>query len=169
MKDNLVPTGLLDAGTLSQWAQSVEKEIAELSASIAPLQERLEGAKEKLDLIHRLMHLAGPAISSGEVFAGQGRLHQKTSGVPAIEQRIEEILVAAAKPLHISEIRATLVQMGVPLPGRGDEANLILRLRRDTTRFVRTGRGFYGLTAWNMPVYAPPHKKKRILRGKANS
>ena len=86
------------------------------------------------------------------------------TALPEIEDRIEEVLQSNGKPMHITDIRATLIRIGVPLPGRGDEANIILRLRRASERFVRTGRGTYALTAWKIPEYSPAPSRKRVRR-----
>jgi hypothetical protein len=69
--------------------------------------------------------------------------------------------------MHIRDIRNALIQKGVPLPGKGDEANIILRLRRDNARFIRTERGTYALVEWNLPAYAPAPRTKKVRRRKA--
>ena len=164
MNEKPVLTKMEDAKVLAEWASAIEKEIAEISSSMSPLQLRLEAAKEKLDLIHRLMHLnTGPSQATPRPSQRSG-LSQRHAGPPEIEDRIEELLREASKPLHISLIRDSLVQKGIPLPGRGDEANLILRIRRASGRFVRTGRGMYGLAEWHLPEYSPPQKRKRVRR-----
>ena len=77
-----------------------------------------------------------------------------------VEDHVEQMLRSANEPVHISKIRQALVDAGVPLPGRGDEANIIVRLARDTGRFVRTGRGTYGLVALGATEVRPTRIKK---------
>jgi hypothetical protein len=77
-----------------------------------------------------------------------------------LEDAVEELLRAAGEPLHISKIRETLVAQGVPIPGRGDDANIIVRLRRFEDRFTRTARGTYGLAEWGIPALRSKTRKR---------
>jgi len=170
MIDKDVHTSFENVETLQAWAETIELEIKEITSEILSLQQRLDAAHEKLDLVRRLIHLStSNAVSpSGNVATTPTPFQTVT--LPGIEDHIEKVLRSRGKPVHISEIRASLIQMGVPLPGRGDEANIILRLRRANDRFIRTGRGTYGLTEWNMPEYSPaPIKKKVPKQRKATS
>ena len=170
MNSNSVPTGIETEEALQAWAEQIQQEIAEIKTAIMPLQQRLDGASEKLDLVRRLIHLSHATTESACMRQGQPRSSQQApSSFPAIEDHIEEVLRSAGKPMHIREIRDALIQKAVPLPGRGDEANIILRLRRDSDRFVRTGRGTYGITAWDLAEYAPAPLKKRMSRRKETS
>ena len=45
--------------------------------------------------------------------------------------------------MHVTELRAKLLEKGIPLPGQGTEANLISRLHRAPGRFERTAPGTY--------------------------
>jgi hypothetical protein len=163
MNENNVPTPY-DVKTLQAWAEDIEQEIAEIRKNILPLQQQLDAAKEKLDLVQRLIHLSSPQTTSSPININTATTLQQTPVLPAIEDRIEEILTAHGKPMHISELRNSLIQMGIPLPGRGDEANIILRLRRADDRFIRTERGVYALSSWNLPKYKPAPRKKTVRR-----
>lgn len=151
---------------LQAWSEEIKREIAEINACIAPLQQRLEAAHEKLDLVQRIRHLMVPGDSSDAVNPKAISASPQVNALPGIEERIEEVLRSSGKPMHIQDIRSSLIQMGAPLPGRGDEANIILRLRRATDRFVRTERGTYGLTTWNIPEYSPAPRKKKLRKRK---
>ena len=68
--------------------------------------------------------------------------------------------------MHISDIRSSPLEKGIPIPGRGDEANVIVRLRRLEDRFTRTARGTYGLAEWKLPALASKagrRKRRKIL------
>ena len=162
---------------LRAWAGGTEQEISELVGSMAPLQERLEAARERLDLIRRLIGLAERDASgrAGEQHQVEGR--RRDANQPEVvlstpraggdvEDHIEGILEAAGEPVHIRDIRQALIERGVPLPGRGDEANLIVRLRRDAGRFTRTGRGKYALSKWGLAA-VEPSKTRRVVRKKS--
>jgi hypothetical protein len=162
MVEKDVLTSFKNIELLQAWAEDIEREIAEITSDILPLQQRLDAAHEKLDLVRRLIHLSAPGATSLSRNTNTVPTSPQVPVLPEIEDRIEEILSSNGKPMHISELRGALIQMGVPLPGRGDEANIILRLRRASDRFVRTERGTYALTAWNLAEYSPTPSKKRV-------
>jgi hypothetical protein len=160
MAEKTVPTGMESPEMLSLWADDLQREIDQISVEMLPLQKRLEATREKLDLVKRLIHLSAP---DGQNAITESKSSQGNA-LPEIEDHIEKILAQAATPLHISQIREQLIASAIPLPGRGDEANIILRIRRASSRFVRTGRGTYALASWNLPTYAAPFRKKRVRR-----
>ena len=162
MENNIVPTSPGNIEVLKAWAENIEREINEINVTIIPLQKRLDASREKLDLVKRLIHLSAPSDISSLGTIDTTSIQPPTPVIPEIEDRIEEILISSGKPMHIRDIRSLLIKMGVPLPGRGDEANIILRLRRAGDRFIRTERGTYALSKWNMPKYSPAPSKKRI-------
>jgi hypothetical protein len=164
MDNNIVPTLYKSIEALLAWAEDIEREIAEITSKIIPLQQQLDAEREKLDLVRRLIHLSTPNPTSMSKKTSETPLSTQSSNLPVIEDRIEDILRTNGKPMHISELRDSLIQMGVPLPGRGDEANIILRLRRSSDRFIRTERGTYALTSWGIPEYSPTPNKKRVLK-----
>ena len=89
-----------------------------------PLQKRLEAAREKLDLVRRLRHLVGGGGSERSTRAITD--DRPVDPVGDVEQQIQQVLEKAGEPMHIGSIRNELIARGVPLPGRGDEANIIL-------------------------------------------
>lgn len=159
---------------LRRWAAAIEKEIGKIRGDIAPLEQQLAAARERLDLIQRLIKLTEGAQSTAKR-APASHAEASTSGtsivVPGkqdLESHIENILSEAGKPLHISAIRKALVDRAIPLPGRGDEANIIIRLRRAPERFTRTGRGTYALAALGLDA-VPPSKRKRTIRARRSA
>ena len=156
---------------LLEWAEGIENEVAGLEAKIVPVREELEAARERLDLVRRLLRLeerktassqtAKPAaMASRERVESEPALARPRSS-PDIESHVRAVLEERAEPMHIKEIRRTLVERGIPLPGRGDEANIIVRLRRADDLFVRTGRGTYALREWGLPEVKPTKKTTR--------
>lgn len=154
----------------------METKISEMRAQISSLQQQLDALVEQRDLTRRLLHLGesepqlGPSVSN-PVYEGRNNVSDAARNFREqkendIEDHLEELLTVAGKPVHIREIREGLIQKGVPLPGRGDEANIILRLRRSTDRFVRTGRGMYALASWGLPEVKPTRKKIIKRRGR---
>jgi len=157
---------------LAAWALGTEQEIDEIRAQMLPLEERMAAASERLDLIRRLMGLAGTSKRQPTASPRSSPRGERASGIPpgaSVEDHAEAILAEKGAPMHIGVLRDALIERGVPLPGRGDEANVIVRLRRDETRFTRTGRGTYGLAAWGLPAVAPTRLKKVRRRRAAKS
>lgn len=152
-----------DPASLAAWEKAIEGEIAEIASMMAPLQTKLDAAREKLDLVQRLRHLVVGSRKSDKP-SNPASNGAATSPSLEVEGHIEAILEKAGEPLHIGSIRQQLIERGVPLPGRGDEANIILRLRRAPNQFVRTGRGMYGLSRWNLQAVPPSAKKRRFRR-----
>jgi len=156
---------------LKQWASAIEKEIEKIRADIAPLEQRLDAARERLDLIQRLIRLTEDAHPAPRRAPGTRTRESTGDTTPAqagkqdLETHLEKILGDAGKPMHISEIRQALVDRAIPLPGRGDEANIIIRLRRAPERFTRTGRGTYALATLGLAA-VPPAKRQRRVRAR---
>jgi hypothetical protein len=53
---------------------------------------------------------------------------------------------------------------GVPLPGRGTEANLLVRLHRSNGRFVRTGRGTFAPVSMGASEVKPTRRRRVSAR-----
>lgn len=154
---------------LQQWEAATKKEIEEIAAALAPLERRLQAARERLDLIRRLTRLTESAQQVSQA-AGLDVTRETGDTIGSIlpkqdlEAHLEHILGETGRPMHISEIRQALVDRAVPLPGRGDEANIIVRLRRAPDRFTRTGRGTYALATLGLEAVPPARRRVKIRR-----
>lgn len=137
----------------------------ELRAEISAKQAELQRVDERLMLVRRLMEIeaGGLAISGPTSRSPTAQPVNGPESVPAeLEAAVEQILREAGEPLHISSIRQILLDRRVPIPGRGDDANIIVRLRRLNQQFMRTARGTYGLTEWGLPALSgKAHKRRR--------
>jgi hypothetical protein len=129
---------------------AVELENAQRDLSGA--QRRLEDARERLRLLDRLLAVELPAESGTEA---------TLSTADALLDACEAIIAEAGKPLHIRDLLNALIKRGIPLPGRGLEANLIVRLQRSNGRFVRVGRGTYAPANLGLPE-KPPTRQRRV-------
>ena len=157
-----------DLNGLSTWRASLARQVEELRQAITTHQAELAQVEEKLALVTKLID----AESRGQVSSldingadeAATSLLQPSSQLsrPAdLETTVEEILRDAGAPLHISDIRGALLERGVPIPGRGDDANIIVRLRRYDERFTRTARGTYGLAEWGLAALKTTKRKPR--------
>jgi hypothetical protein len=158
-----------DIDALSTWHAALAREAGELRAEICSKQTHLAQVEEKLALVTKLIEVekrpangtsardCAPASATGAV-SPEVSWHPNTSD---LEDAVEGLLRAAGKPLHISSIREGLLAQRVPIPGRGDDANIIVRLRRVQDRFTRTARGTYSLTEWGIPALAKKSRRRR--------
>src|SRR5262245_31866857 len=121
---------------LRQWLAEASADFKRAQADVAAAQQRVEACRERIRLLERLMAVEGCPHPEFAVESA------KESG-PADEilDACEALVQSAGRPLHISELHAALLKEGTPIPGRGTEANLLVRLHRSNGRFVRTGRG----------------------------
>jgi hypothetical protein len=158
-----------DLSSLSTWQAALARQAEELRGEIRTKQTDLAQVEERLTLVTKLIEMETRAQAGAPAPNSEGAptglpmpitvpVHKVTSD---LEDAVEEILRAAGEPLHISNIRETLVAQGVSIPGRGDDANIIVRLRRFEDRFTRTARGTYGLAEWGIPALRSKTRKKR--------
>ena len=82
------------------------------------------------------------------------------TGEQDLQAHIEEILKENGEPLHINKLHRLLAKRGAALPDEGEEASIILHLRKGNSKFVRTGKGTYGLRVWDISEVAPSKKRK---------
>lgn len=164
--------GAPDLESLSAWQTALSRQVQDLQSDIRAKQSTLAKVEERLLLVTKLIDVEtrtandkGEPIAKTQVEASRPRMSSdKATGSgapPDLEQAVEEILRTAGAPLHISVIRAELIEQQVPIPGRGDDANIIVRLRRFEDRFTRTARGTYALAEWGLPALASKTRKRR--------
>lgn len=137
---------------LAAGLEQARAEMARVKVSISAMEERLQLVSRLIEVESRLEPGEAPTSPGQRVALAEPQLTSSPRNPDdELESEVERILEASEKPMHISEIRSELVLRGVPIPGRGDDANIIVRLRKDATRFVRTARGTYGLPQWGLP------------------
>lgn len=147
-----------DLDALLAWQAALTTQLEDLRNEIRLKQVALVQVEERLNLVTRLIDMEtrtqgdNPAKSDDtELAIPASPSSVAHDGSSDLVTAVEKILRNAGEPLHISAIREALIKNGVPIPGRGDEANIIVRLRRLNGRFTRTARGTYGLAEWGMP------------------
>jgi hypothetical protein len=162
-----------DLDGLLAWQAALTREAENLRTEIRAKQNDLAQVEERLSLVTKLVEVEtraqAPATdANGPVTPAPPPASAEVPARPStldLEDAVEEMLRAAGEPLHISTIRETLVTRGVPIPGRGDDANIIVRLSRVEDRFTRTARGTYGLAEWGVPALArKTHKSSRSAK-----
>jgi hypothetical protein len=145
---------------LQEWQSEAHEELERAQVDLARAQKRLDEAQDRLRLLHQLLAL--------EQDKGSDAVKDTRQNPGDFLDACEQVLRDAGKPIHIKELQSALLERGVPLPGRGTEANLIVRLKRSDGRFVRTGRGTYGLSEFGVPEKKPVRRRKTAKRGSSN-
>jgi hypothetical protein len=148
---------------LHAWFLALEERVRSLRAEIANKQAELAREDEQLSLVRRLFELQNGNAASSQTAAPprQDSTAARSTTSPDLETAVEEVLRAEGSPLHISTIRSRLIERGVPIPGRGDDANIIVRIGQQEDRFTRTARGTYALTEWGLPAMPRVARRKK--------
>lgn len=156
-----------DLERLYAWKESLKAKAEALQADLEAKHVALAQLEERLALVSKLIEVEvrdngdEPTRETVSASLAQKSNSQKPAKSQGLEDAVEEILAAAGEPTHISTIREELVKRGTPIPGRGDDANIIVRLRQDQGRFTRTARGTYALAKWGLPPLASRTTKRR--------
>ena len=132
------------------------EQLEQAQRELADLQKSIKNWQERLDLVDRLLALEGTQTTT------------ESPPRPSPDQLLsacEDLIRTAGHPLHISELHRALLANGMPIPGKGAEANLIVRLQRAGGRFVRTGRGTYGIPELGIAEVRPVRHVRRPRRG----
>jgi hypothetical protein len=140
---------------LDQELDRCRKLVSSLREQFEELRASLSLEEERLGLLERLSKLDEP--KSGDVAP---EVAAPDPGVRSLENAVVAYLNHAGKALHISTIRQKLLRDGVPIPGKGVDANVITRIRRDARITRAPGqRGFYLLTRGVDPLDGPTDGK----------
>jgi hypothetical protein len=154
---------------LQKWKQDLLQRADELKVEIRLRQVELSQVEERITLVSRLIAVDSADSPTSEIESRDLTIPKLTSESPRLsnegelEDEVEALLRSAGGPMHISSIRESLIANGVQIPGRGDEANIIVRIRKIPDRFTRTARGTYALPEWGIPEMAT--KTTRAKRG----
>jgi hypothetical protein len=133
------------------------KELEASQQEFSRLVQDIARKEERLLLINKLIEVdsAANVTTSRETSLVKQAIPRTTESSRKIDgamlETVESILEEAEAPMHIGEIREALIRRNIPIPGRGDDANIIIRLRSERGRFTRTARGTYALSKWGLP------------------
>jgi hypothetical protein len=136
---------------LQRLKEQVLLDLQAARAKLPEVQKQIRDNEQKLELVEGLIAL--------ETGTGNGAVPQVMGGSDELLDACERLMREAGKAVHIRDLHTTLLRQGVPIPGKGAEANLILRLQR-SDRFVRTGRGTYAPRGFGLPEVRPVRTKR---------
>ena len=162
---------------LEAWSSTLRAEVEQHRHMIDDLTRQLAQTEERLNLVNRLLELDHPTLAAtvneesttvAEDAAGERTtVDEMNSPSGTLEDGVERILAALGEPTHISQIRAQLINDGIPIPGRGEDANVIVRISADE-RFCRTSRGTYALASWGIPPMTPAKRRRKTKQGRTS-
>lgn len=142
---------------LNRWRSEAVAAVEAGRRELADLQRRITQNEQRIQLVDELLAIEGFESPSA-----------RTTGEPDTLLNVcEEIMVANNRPMHIRELHEALLARGVMIPGRGTEANLIVRLQRSEGRFVRVGRGMYAPKGLDIPAAKPVRVRRTAQRRRA--
>jgi len=157
---------MVDDKTIEAWLNEVTERIRANTAEITRLQDEIAADTRRQAALKALL----TAATNGS----QPRQVSPTRAAPAdskarisihpIEHGAIGVLEERGKPVHISELRAELARRGIPVPGKGTDANVIVHLAR-SAQVCRVGRGLYALRAWGVPE-VPSRRRRAARRGR---
>lgn len=134
---------------LEVWKRELLQEQGEISSALEPILKRRDEVRQKLDLIQSLLGLESISdIAQSSEIPSEDPIHESKvsrSIGTELQGAVKEVLEQARKPLHVRDIRAALIEMGQPIPGKGTDANIIVHLRRAPRVFESKNRGIYNL------------------------
>lgn len=135
--------------------KSLQEEISAERQKVRNLLENIQEKEEQAEHIIKLLELEGVTFSDGEL---------KLAPVSVADMGYEVLKrQPTQEPIHYKKIAELIAAEGKLIPGKDPAANLVSHLGRDD-RFVRTGRGMYGLREWGLE----PAKTKKTQRRKGS-
>jgi hypothetical protein len=142
---------------LNRWRTEALAALDAAAKDLAEIQKRIKQNEQRVQLVDGLLALEGIPTKST----------RNTSDSDVILDACDEIISANERPMHIRDLHAALLERGVVIPGKGTEANLIVRLQRSEGRFMRVGRGTYAPSSFQLPEKSPVRVKR--LRSRKRS
>lgn len=151
---------VLNESELSEALTAVRDRLQIIEARLEQLEQAAVKARKEEHLLEGLLALRRGDDPSSEPRASL-QLPTKNGAVHAdvVEETIA-LLREEHRPMHISELMASLQEKKVRIPGSGQQANLISYLRRDE-RIVRPSRGVYGLREWGLKDAIKPKRTRK--------
>jgi len=165
---------LITTETLAVSAALLREQIGTKKTTLAGLAEDLRRAERELQLITELIRVRGEdvgMVDSQLIVAAptsEAEIVPDGSG-PRLADAVVELLRRQGKAMHIQELTVAVRKAGIPIPGRGESANVIAHIRSHP-EVVRPVRGVYGLREWGIQeATTRPRKRRRRASRRAGS
>lgn len=148
----------ISAAALSKAIAVAEAEVAAAKSRASAAADSLRNAERELALLLELGRLRGASPELAEKEADSANAapvitfsesrSSRSSDRDALVGAVVDVLKESGEPMAIRPLMAAVVERGAPIPGRGEQANLISVIRR-VPEIQRVSRGIYGLAEWN--------------------
>jgi len=162
---------------LQQAVAAAQRRVDDEQERLRQAEELLRTAERELTLLTELGRLRGLTDLSGGngTGAAEGEMLLQSELAltrPSMSQRaaptrrdalvrtVIDLLREHGEPMPIRNLMAALVSRGAPIPGRGEQANLISVITR-VPEIVRPHRGVYGLREWDLDGAPAPTTRRR--------
>lgn len=136
---------------IGSWLAQLEARLKDIEAQAVVLAKTRTDVERQITLLKELLGEGVAAPATGET--GGGRFGDI----------LREILEESSHPMHLVEIRNSLSERGVEVPGRGTDANIIAHLRR-LPGVYRVGRGTYSTSPPDEGIVASTRRRRRKRR-----
>lgn len=150
---------MIDEQTVQAWLEELKERIRLNEAESSRLHTEIARDRRKQQALEALITAESPGPETIRRVDPEAR--ELVSEHP-VERAVVAVLEQTAKPLHISELRRALLEKGIPIPGKGMDANVIVYLSRSNV-VCRVGKGLYALRAWGVPE-VPPRRRRSTRR-----
>jgi len=151
---------MIDEKAVRGWLEEITERIRMNETEASRIQAEIARDMRKQQALEALIASEPPGGGTAREPDPQAR--ELVSEHP-VERAAVAVLEETGKPIHISDLRRALLQKGVPIPGKGTDANVIVYLARSDA-FCRVGKGLYALRAWGVPE-VPPRRRRSRHRG----
>jgi hypothetical protein len=147
---------MVDEKTIKKWLAEIAEAITSNTAELERIRAKIAADKRRETALRAL--LDAETLSPALAATGPVGIDRHP-----IERGAMEVLKVVGKPIHVADLRRELIQRGVPIPGKGNDANVIVYLSR-APEISRVGKGLYALREWEMPQV--PARRRRSPRRK---
>jgi hypothetical protein len=161
---------MIDEKTVRGWLREITDRIVVNQAAVSRLRSEIAKDTQKQQALEALLSAETPAerrATSNEPRQGPPAATRQVTEHP-IKRAAVAVLEESGQPLHISDLRRALEQRGIPIPGKGTDANVIVYLSR-AAEVCRVGKGLYALRAWGVPEVPARHRRSRRRKAKRQS
>jgi len=123
---------------LDSFLAEARRRLADSRGALAAAQVDMREAEQRVRLLEELIALE----------RGEGHIAHERPAWDVVDATVR-MLDESGEPMRIGEIRTGLVDAGVPLPGKGADANLIAKFQ-SSPQIKRVSRGVYDIARENM-------------------
>ncbi len=154
---------MVEAKIIQSWLNEISDRIRLNSSEVDRLRSEISADKRREAALRALLAADSDDKALSEHDSFEKEVADKTVVQHPVERGAIEVLKAHGRPVHVTDLREQLISRGIPIPGKGADANVIIYLAR-SPEICRVGRGLYALGEWGVPQV--PNRRRRSKRKK---